>query len=64
MRTIAFAALAFGVAAPAHALDKIRFGKAFPGLFQFTPVDLGIEKGYFSKRGLEVEIKESITMSR
>jgi NitT/TauT family transport system substrate-binding protein len=25
-------------------------------LFQFTPVDLGIEKGFFQKRGLEVEI--------
>jgi NitT/TauT family transport system substrate-binding protein len=41
---------------PASAQDKIRFGKAFPGLFQFTPVDLGIEKGFFQKRGLEVEI--------
>lgn len=40
----------------AEAQDKIRFGKAFPGLFQFTPVDLGIEKGFFSKRGLDVEI--------
>jgi ABC-type nitrate/sulfonate/bicarbonate transport system substrate-binding protein len=41
----------------AQTQDKIRFGKAFPGLFQFTPVDLGIEKGFFKKRGLEVEIQ-------
>jgi NitT/TauT family transport system substrate-binding protein len=58
------AAIATVVAAlfalPAHAEDqalhKIRFGKAFPTLFQFTPVDVGIEKGFFAKRGLEVEI--------
>lgn len=44
------------LAANAAAQDKLRFGKAFPGLFQFTPVDLGIEKGFFAKRGLDVEI--------
>jgi NitT/TauT family transport system substrate-binding protein len=56
-RTIILAALvATALATSAHAEDKIRFGKAFPGLFQFTPVDLGIEKGFFKKRGLEVEI--------
>jgi len=55
---IALAALAVALlAGPAHAEDKIRFGKAFPTLFQFTPVDLGIEKGFFKKRGLEVEIQ-------
>lgn len=43
-------------AAPSHAQDKLRFGKGFPGLFQFTPVDLGIAKGFFAKRGLDVEI--------
>ena len=45
------------LATSASAQDTIRFGKAFPGLFQFTPVDLGIEKGFFAKRGLEVEIQ-------
>jgi NitT/TauT family transport system substrate-binding protein len=56
-RTIALAALATAlVAAPAHADGTIHFGKAFPGLFQFTPVDLGVEKGFFKKRGLTVEI--------
>lgn len=43
-------------APPAHALDKVRFGKGFPTLFQFTPVDLGIAKGFFAKHGVEVEI--------
>ena len=55
---IALAALALALfAGPVHAEDKIRFGKAFPTLFQFTPVDLGIAKGFFAKRGLEVEIQ-------
>jgi NitT/TauT family transport system substrate-binding protein len=55
---IALAALAAALfAGPAHAEDKIRFGKGFPTLFQFTPVDLGIEKGFFAKRGLEIEIQ-------
>jgi NitT/TauT family transport system substrate-binding protein len=44
-------------ALPAAAQDKIVFGKAFPGLFQFTPVDLGMEKGFFAKRGLTIEIQ-------
>lgn len=56
--TIAFAALAAtALATSARADDTIRFGKAFPTLFQFTPVDLGIEKGFFKKRGLEIEIQ-------
>jgi len=54
---IALIALAAVSASPARAQDKIRFGKAFPTLFQFTPVDLGIEKGFFATRGLEVEIQ-------
>ncbi|HVA13895.1 MAG TPA: ABC transporter substrate-binding protein [Stellaceae bacterium] len=44
------------LAAPAAAQDKIRFGKGFPTLFQFTPVDLGIAKGIFAKHGLDVEV--------
>jgi ABC-type nitrate/sulfonate/bicarbonate transport system substrate-binding protein len=56
-RTLILAAVAAALfAAPSHAQDKIRFGKGFPTLFQFTPVDLGIEKGFFAKRGLDVEV--------
>jgi NitT/TauT family transport system substrate-binding protein len=56
-RALVLAVLATAlVASHAHAQDTIRFGKAFPGLFQFTPVDLGIAKGFFKKRGLDVEI--------
>ncbi len=49
------AVLATLVAAPASVQDKIRFGEAFP-LFQFTPVNLGIAKGFFAERGLDIEI--------
>jgi NitT/TauT family transport system substrate-binding protein len=57
---IAFAAAIAALAAAlfatsASAQDKIRFGEAFP-LFQFTPVNLGIAKGFFAKRGLDIEI--------
>ncbi len=57
-RSIALAALAAtAFATSARADDVIRFGKAFPTLFQFTPVDLGIAKGFFKKRGLDVQIQ-------
>ena len=57
-RPLALAALAVAlVATSARAQDTIRFGKGFPGLFQFSPVDLGIAKGFFRKRGLEIEIQ-------
>ncbi len=41
--------------APATAADKLRVGKGFPSLFQFTPLDVGIETGIFKKHGLDVE---------
>lgn len=43
-------------AAPASALDKLRVGKAIALPFDFTPVDVGMEKGFFQKRGIELEI--------
>ncbi len=42
-------------ASPACAADKLRVGKGFPSLFQFTPLDVGIEEGIFKKYGLDVE---------
>src|ERR1700722_19708260 len=35
--------------------EKLRVGKGFPSLFQFTPLDVGIETGIFKKHGLDVE---------
>lgn len=54
--TAAALAVAFASATPLAAAEKIRFGKGFPTLFQFTPVDVGIEKGFFAKHGVEIEL--------
>jgi NitT/TauT family transport system substrate-binding protein len=55
----AAAIVAFGLLAggcrPVAAQDVLRVGKGFPSLFQFTPLDVGIEKGIFKKHGLDVE---------
>lgn len=52
----AVALLAVASASPATALDKLRVGKAIALPFDFTPVDIGMEKGIFQKHGLELEI--------
>jgi ABC-type nitrate/sulfonate/bicarbonate transport system substrate-binding protein len=48
--------LALAAASPASALDKLRVGKAIALPFDFTPVDIGMAKGFFQKHGLELEI--------
>jgi ABC-type nitrate/sulfonate/bicarbonate transport system substrate-binding protein len=44
------------VAAPASALEQLRTGKAIALPFDFTPLDIGMAKGFFQKHGLELEI--------
>ena len=39
----------------AAADEPLRVGKGFPSLFQFTPLDVGIQEGIFKKHGLEIE---------
>jgi putative hydroxymethylpyrimidine transport system substrate-binding protein len=41
--------------APAHALDKLRVGKAQAQPFTFAPLDIGIEEGIFKKHNLEID---------
>jgi ABC-type nitrate/sulfonate/bicarbonate transport system substrate-binding protein len=56
---VAVALVALGVlvaSAPAGAAEPLRVGKGFPSLFQFTPLDVGVEEGIFKKHGLDVEI--------
>lgn len=48
-------ALLFGFAAVAAAQEKVRVGKAVPEAFTFAPLDIGMQKGFFKKRGLDVE---------
>jgi NitT/TauT family transport system substrate-binding protein len=48
--------LGMALAAPdATAQEHLRVGKGFPSLFQFTPLDIGIETGIFEKHGVDVE---------
>jgi ABC-type nitrate/sulfonate/bicarbonate transport system substrate-binding protein len=47
-----FASAASGV----QASEPLRAGKGFPSLFQFTPLDVGVETGIFKKHGVDVEI--------
>jgi ABC-type nitrate/sulfonate/bicarbonate transport system substrate-binding protein len=49
------AILLLALALPAAAQEKVRVGKAVPEAFSFVPLDVGIQKGFFKKRGLEVE---------
>ncbi len=44
------------VAAPASALEKLRTGKAIALPFDFTPLDIGMAKGFFEKHGLDLDI--------
>src|SRR5580704_795966 len=43
------------IAAPAQAVETLRVAKAVPEAFSFTPLDIGIRKGFFAKNGVEVE---------
>lgn len=57
LRIVAFAALLCSAVAVPRALaeETLRVGKGFPSLFQFTPLDVGIETGIFKKHDLEIE---------
>jgi NitT/TauT family transport system substrate-binding protein len=49
-------ALVLTLASTADAADKVKAGTAVAGVFTFTPLDIGMEKGIFQKQGIEVEI--------
>ena len=49
------ALLVAAMAAPASAAEKLRVGKAVAFAWTFTPLDVGIQTGIFSKHGLEIE---------
>jgi NitT/TauT family transport system substrate-binding protein len=48
--------VALALVASADAAEKVRLGKAVPFAWTFTPIDVGVEIGNFSKRGLELEV--------
>ena len=54
--TLLTAALAGAlIAAPAEAAGPLRVAKAVPEAFSFTPLDIGIRKGFFKNNGLDLE---------
>jgi NitT/TauT family transport system substrate-binding protein len=54
--TLLAAALAGAlIATPAQAAPPLRVAKAVPEAFSFTPLDIGIRKGFFAKNSVEVE---------
>src|SRR5258708_23343668 len=54
--TLLAAALAGALACTAaQGAEPLRVGKAVPEAFSFTPLDIGIRKGFFGKNGVEVE---------
>lgn len=46
--------LGLGLALPAGAADTVRVGRSPGFLFAYTPLDVGIAKGFFAKRGLTI----------
>src|SRR5215475_1929180 len=40
----------------AHALDKVRLGKAVPNSFAFSTAEVGSEAGIFKEEGIEIEV--------
>jgi ABC-type nitrate/sulfonate/bicarbonate transport system substrate-binding protein len=49
-------AVLFAGAGGANAADVVRLGKSLPHLFAYTPVDVGLEQGFFQKENLEVQV--------
>jgi ABC-type nitrate/sulfonate/bicarbonate transport system substrate-binding protein len=48
-------AAAFAIFTQARAEEPLRVGKAVPEAFSFVPLDIGIQKGFFKKYGLDVQ---------
>jgi ABC-type nitrate/sulfonate/bicarbonate transport system substrate-binding protein len=46
---------AFSVQSERALAETIRVGKAFPGVFDFTPIDIGLTQGFFAKHGIVIE---------
>jgi len=53
MRAVAAGLLAIAIV-PAHAVEKLRVGKAVATAWTFTPLDVGIQTGIFAKHGIEI----------
>ena len=52
---VASGALACALAAPAHAAETLRVGKAVAEAFSFVPLDIGMREGFFKQNGLDID---------
>lgn len=48
--------IGLGFAAPVKAAEHLRIGKSPAYLFSYVPVDVGLAKGFFQSRGLDLDI--------
>src|SRR3954466_8575919 len=48
--------LLFAASAMPAAAELLKVGKSPGSLLAYVPLDVGIEKGFFAKRGLEIEV--------
>jgi NitT/TauT family transport system substrate-binding protein len=58
VRTTPLLAAAFACvfcAAPAHATETLRVGKAVPESFAFVPLDIGMHEGIYKRDGIDIE---------
>lgn len=56
-RSIVAAMAVLALAAPAvRAEETVRFGKSLASLFHYTPIDVGLAEGIFTKHGFAIEI--------
>ena len=49
------AALAVALATTPASAETLRVGKAVPEAFSFTPLDVGMRKGFFKQKGFDIE---------
>ncbi len=55
-RSLLVVAVLMSLSAAAHALDKVKLGKAVPNSFAFAVADVGAEAKIFEQEGIELEI--------
>jgi ABC-type nitrate/sulfonate/bicarbonate transport system substrate-binding protein len=58
LRLLPLLGIALFGTSPAFAADKVHLGKAEAVPLSFIPADIGVEKGFFAKYGLDVEIAD------
>lgn len=66
LAAIAMTAMAFVTcsSSAANALPILRVAKGFPGIFDFTPLDIGLDHGFFKQHGLDIQASTFVGASK